>query len=259
MSPNGGGEPAARWPTRSRPSGAPSTTSKKAFQASAVGNFGSAWTWLVKGRRLGRHRQHGRRRHPLTTGDTPLLCIDVWGTRLLHRLPQPSSGLRRHLPRQAGQSGLRGEELRLIPEPARRPAVLDAKATRVVAFVLYGLVRASAPARLPPPRRGADRRDTRCSRSSTATTGWLRSTNLPDCSWFTGRSPRTRNASPVQLLRDQIGRQRVSRPPPGSRHLGRAAVRARPRGGAQTPSASRRRRWTSATWRSCAVIRPSTA
>jgi Fe-Mn family superoxide dismutase len=29
-------------------------------------------------RRRRRHREHGRGRHPLTTGDKALLCIDVW-------------------------------------------------------------------------------------------------------------------------------------------------------------------------------------
>ncbi len=52
---------------------------KKAFQTSAVGNFGSGWTWLVK-------KQDGSvdivnmgaAGTPLTTGDKPLLCVDVW-------------------------------------------------------------------------------------------------------------------------------------------------------------------------------------
>jgi Fe-Mn family superoxide dismutase len=52
---------------------------KKAFQASAVGNFGSGWTWLVK-------KADGSvdivntsaAGTPLTSGDKPLLTIDVW-------------------------------------------------------------------------------------------------------------------------------------------------------------------------------------
>ncbi len=52
---------------------------KKAFQASAVGNFGSGWTWLVK-------KADGSvdilntsaAGTPLTSGDKALLTIDVW-------------------------------------------------------------------------------------------------------------------------------------------------------------------------------------
>jgi Fe-Mn family superoxide dismutase len=52
---------------------------KKAFQASAVGNFGSGWTWLVK-------KPDGTvdivntsaAGTPLTTENKPLLTIDVW-------------------------------------------------------------------------------------------------------------------------------------------------------------------------------------
>jgi len=52
---------------------------KAAFQASAVGNFGSGWTWLVK-KADGTVDivNMGAAGTPLTTGDTPLLCIDVW-------------------------------------------------------------------------------------------------------------------------------------------------------------------------------------
>lgn len=52
---------------------------KKAFQASAVGNFGSGWTWLVKtvdgSLAIVNTAAAGT---PLTTADKPLLTIDVW-------------------------------------------------------------------------------------------------------------------------------------------------------------------------------------
>ncbi|MGE5467220.1 MAG: superoxide dismutase [Ignavibacteria bacterium] len=52
---------------------------KKAFQASAVGNFGSGWTWLVKKADGSVDIVNmGAAGTPITTGDTPLLCIDVW-------------------------------------------------------------------------------------------------------------------------------------------------------------------------------------
>ncbi len=52
---------------------------KKAFQTSAVANFGSGWTWLVK---IADGSvdiiNMGAAGTPLTTGDTALLCVDVW-------------------------------------------------------------------------------------------------------------------------------------------------------------------------------------
>ena len=79
MTPNGGGEPKAaladainqRWGTYQ--------AFKEAFAASAAGNFGSGWTWLVK-------RPDGsleivntsNAATPLTTTDKPLLTLDVW-------------------------------------------------------------------------------------------------------------------------------------------------------------------------------------
>jgi len=51
----------------------------KAFQASAVGNFGSGWTWLVKKADGSVDIVNmGAAGTPLTTGDTALLCVDVW-------------------------------------------------------------------------------------------------------------------------------------------------------------------------------------
>jgi len=52
---------------------------KKAFQTSAVGNFGSGWTWLVKKADGSVDIVNmGAAGTPLTTADTPLLCVDVW-------------------------------------------------------------------------------------------------------------------------------------------------------------------------------------
>jgi Fe-Mn family superoxide dismutase len=52
---------------------------KKAFQASAVGNFGSGWTWLVKKADGSVDIVNmGAAGTPLTTGDKALLCVDVW-------------------------------------------------------------------------------------------------------------------------------------------------------------------------------------
>jgi Fe-Mn family superoxide dismutase len=79
MKPNGGGQPQGvlaeaidkKWGSYDK--------FKEAFQASAVGNFGSGWTWLVK-------KADGsvdivntsNAQTPLTTDDTPLLTVDVW-------------------------------------------------------------------------------------------------------------------------------------------------------------------------------------
>ena len=79
MKPNGGGAPNgaladainAKWGTFDE--------FKKAFQASALGNFGSGWTWLVK-KADGSVEivNMGAAGTPLTTADKPLLTIDVW-------------------------------------------------------------------------------------------------------------------------------------------------------------------------------------
>jgi Fe-Mn family superoxide dismutase len=51
----------------------------KAFRVAAVGNFGSGWTWLVrKADQSVDIVNLGAAGTPLTTGDTPLWCIDVW-------------------------------------------------------------------------------------------------------------------------------------------------------------------------------------
>ncbi len=79
MSPDGGGEPAGALADAIKAKWGSFEDFKKAFTASAVGNFGSGWTWLVK-------KADGSvdivnttaAGTPLTTDDTALLCIDVW-------------------------------------------------------------------------------------------------------------------------------------------------------------------------------------
>ncbi|MDR3410036.1 MAG: Fe-Mn family superoxide dismutase [Formivibrio sp.] len=52
---------------------------KKAFATSAAGNFGSGWTWLVKKADGSLDIVNmGAAGTPLTTGDTPILTVDVW-------------------------------------------------------------------------------------------------------------------------------------------------------------------------------------
>ena len=52
---------------------------KKQFSASAAGNFGSGWTWLVKNSTGGLEIVNtSNAANPMTDGKTPLLTIDVW-------------------------------------------------------------------------------------------------------------------------------------------------------------------------------------
>jgi Fe-Mn family superoxide dismutase len=79
MKPNGGGAPSGALADAINKKWGSFDDFKKAFQASAVGNFGSGWTWLVK-------KPDGtvdivntsNAATPLTTDNKPLLTIDVW-------------------------------------------------------------------------------------------------------------------------------------------------------------------------------------
>ncbi len=79
MKPNGGGEPSGALGVAIQQKWGSYAAFKEAFTKSAVGNFGSGWTWLVK-------KSDGsvdivntsNAATPLTTTDKPLLTIDVW-------------------------------------------------------------------------------------------------------------------------------------------------------------------------------------
>ena len=79
MKPAGGGQPSGALLAAINTKFGSFDAFKEAFTKSAVGNFGSGWTWLVK-------KADGSvdivnttaAGTPLTTGDTALITIDVW-------------------------------------------------------------------------------------------------------------------------------------------------------------------------------------
>jgi Fe-Mn family superoxide dismutase len=79
MKPTGGGAPSGKLADAINAKWGSFDEFKKAFQASAVGNFGSGWTWLVK-------KPDGTvdivntsgAGTPLNTDNTALLTVDVW-------------------------------------------------------------------------------------------------------------------------------------------------------------------------------------
>ena len=79
MKPNGGGAPTGALAEAINAKWGSFDEFKKAFQASAVGNFGSGWTWLVKKPDGSVDIVNtGAAGTPLTTADKALLTIDVW-------------------------------------------------------------------------------------------------------------------------------------------------------------------------------------
>ena len=79
LKPNGGGAPGGALAAAINAKWGSLDAFKTAFQTSAVGNFGSGWTWLVKKADGSVDIVNmGAAGTPLTTGDKALLCIDVW-------------------------------------------------------------------------------------------------------------------------------------------------------------------------------------
>jgi len=79
MRPGGGGEPKGGVADAIKSKWGGYAAFKETFQKSAVGNFGSGWTWLVKKSDGSVDIVNmGAAGTPLTTGDKRLLTIDVW-------------------------------------------------------------------------------------------------------------------------------------------------------------------------------------
>ena len=79
MKPNGGGAPTGALADAINAKFGSYDAFKEAFTKSAVGNFGSGWTFLVKKADGSVDiANFGPAGTPLTTGDKALLTIDVW-------------------------------------------------------------------------------------------------------------------------------------------------------------------------------------
>jgi superoxide dismutase, Fe-Mn family len=79
MKPQGGGAPTGKLADAINKKWGSFDEFKKAFQTSAVGNFGSGWTWLVKKADGSVDIVNmGAAGPPPTTADKALLCVDVW-------------------------------------------------------------------------------------------------------------------------------------------------------------------------------------
>jgi superoxide dismutase, Fe-Mn family len=79
MKPNGGGDAGGALGAAITKKYGSMADFKAAFVKSALGNFGSGWTWLVKKADGSVDIVNmGAAGTPLTTGDTPLLTVDVW-------------------------------------------------------------------------------------------------------------------------------------------------------------------------------------
>ncbi len=121
MKPGGGGEPAGALAAAINAKWGSYAAFKEAFTKSAVGNFGSGWTWLVK-------KADGsvdivntsNAATPLTTSDKPLLTIDVWEHAYYIDFRNARPKFVENLPGQSRQLGLRGENSREFRRRARR-------------------------------------------------------------------------------------------------------------------------------------------
>ncbi|MCK2183188.1 superoxide dismutase [Halomonas getboli] len=79
LSPNGGGEPTGALAEAINAKFGSFEDFKSAFNAKAVGNFGSGWTWLIKTADGGVDIVNTDDADtPVAHGQTPLLTIDVW-------------------------------------------------------------------------------------------------------------------------------------------------------------------------------------
>ena len=79
LSPNGGGAPTGALADAIDQAFGSFDEFKQQFAASAAGNFGSGWTWLVKNDDGSVEIVNtSNAANPMTDGKTPLLTVDVW-------------------------------------------------------------------------------------------------------------------------------------------------------------------------------------
>ncbi|KAA9132603.1 superoxide dismutase [Fe] [Marinihelvus fidelis] len=78
LSPNGGGEPGGELGAAIDAAFGSFDAFREKFIASAIGNFGSGWTWLVAGDNGLEIVNTDDAGNPMTDGKKPLWTVDVW-------------------------------------------------------------------------------------------------------------------------------------------------------------------------------------
>ena len=78
MAPNGGGAPSGALAKHIEQRFGDADGFREAFRSSALGQFGSGWTWLVRTPQGVEIVSTGNAETPLTDDLTPLLTLDVW-------------------------------------------------------------------------------------------------------------------------------------------------------------------------------------
>ncbi len=79
MSPGGGGEPGGELAEAIDSTFGSFDQFKEEFSAAAAGQFGSGWAWLViDGTGVLKVYSTANQDSPLSEGDRPILCLDVW-------------------------------------------------------------------------------------------------------------------------------------------------------------------------------------
>ena len=120
MKPNGGGKPTGQLlELVNRDFGSVDNLLQQLGEAAKT-QFGSGWAWLVQdGGKL--KVTHDRERRPADEARSERAAhLRRLGARVLHRLPQRAPELRRRVPQEPGQLGLRREELEVAAGVASR-------------------------------------------------------------------------------------------------------------------------------------------
>jgi Fe-Mn family superoxide dismutase len=78
LTPNGGGEPSGELAKKIAEDFGSYDKLKEELKNAAATQFGSGWAWLVLDKGTLKVVKTGNAQTPLTAGQTPLLCIDVW-------------------------------------------------------------------------------------------------------------------------------------------------------------------------------------
>ena len=113
MKPHGGGAPGGNLAAAITRDCGGLDKFKEQFKATAVGQFGSGWAWLVADKGAAQDRRHAERGHPAGRGSDCAPHLRRVGARLLPRLPEPPARFRPGFSRPSGELGF------CRPEPGK--------------------------------------------------------------------------------------------------------------------------------------------